>query len=286
MKKLAILFCLFMIVFSPVTVSQAEDSLFLCGDGNGDNEVNLQDIVFLVNYLFRQGPTPQLLESDVNGDLEVGISDVVYLINYLFKSGTEPACAEAGAITGKVFLNGVGPCCNLRVFCSSWWINCPEGDSSYCSVMNPYQGVRVSAFAQGNFVKRIFTDEAGEFYLILSQGTYDIKIYPPQDYIDTSYADIMVDSHQETYLGEPYYVEWFAYQELIVWFAGSVTYERKLEIVQETGNVSIECSEVEPKICVIEVSQEYHPQEMREILLANYPGEITLVEFSIYVCPN
>ncbi|MCJ7497313.1 MAG: dockerin type I domain-containing protein, partial [candidate division Zixibacteria bacterium] len=63
----------------------------VCGDSNHDNLVNVSDVVFLINYLFKGGPEPYPLASaDVNLDQKVTVSDVVYLINYLFKGGLEP----------------------------------------------------------------------------------------------------------------------------------------------------------------------------------------------------
>jgi len=66
----------------------------LCGDVNGDGKVNVSDVIYLVNYLFKGGPLPipELLVGDVNGDGKVTVSDVVYLINYLFKGGPPPSC--------------------------------------------------------------------------------------------------------------------------------------------------------------------------------------------------
>ena len=63
----------------------------LAGDVNGDGLVDLGDVVFLINYLYKQGPPPQPIEvGDVNGDCVVDLGDVVYLINYLFKNGPAP----------------------------------------------------------------------------------------------------------------------------------------------------------------------------------------------------
>jgi hypothetical protein len=63
----------------------------LAGDSNGDGEVNIGDVVYLINYLFRQGPSPEPLElSDNNCDWTVNLGDVVYLLNYLFRSGPVP----------------------------------------------------------------------------------------------------------------------------------------------------------------------------------------------------
>jgi hypothetical protein len=66
---------------------------FLRGDANNDEKVTVSDVVYLINYLFKGGPTPNPLQSgDANCDGQVTVSDVVYLINYLFKGGPPPAC--------------------------------------------------------------------------------------------------------------------------------------------------------------------------------------------------
>ena len=61
------------------------------GDVNGDGQVDIGDVVFLVNYLYKGGPPPEIPElGDVNGDSVVDLGDVVYLINYLFRDGPVP----------------------------------------------------------------------------------------------------------------------------------------------------------------------------------------------------
>jgi hypothetical protein len=63
----------------------------LPGDVNKSGEVNVVDIVFLINYLFRNGPEPAYPPcADPNVDCWVSISDVVYLINYVLKTGASP----------------------------------------------------------------------------------------------------------------------------------------------------------------------------------------------------
>lgn len=65
---------------------------FTRGDANGDGNVTISDVVYLVNYLYKSGSPPLPLEcGDVNGDDSVDLSDVVYLINYLFKGGPPPS---------------------------------------------------------------------------------------------------------------------------------------------------------------------------------------------------
>jgi hypothetical protein len=66
---------------------------FIRGDANGDGVISVSDIVYLINYLFINGPAPVPLEAgDANCDGVVSVSDVVYLINYLFAGGPAPGC--------------------------------------------------------------------------------------------------------------------------------------------------------------------------------------------------
>ena len=64
---------------------------FTCGDCNGDGIVDIGDVVFLVNYLYKNGSAPDPVQAgDCNCDSTVDLGDVVYLINYLFKQGSPP----------------------------------------------------------------------------------------------------------------------------------------------------------------------------------------------------
>jgi hypothetical protein len=66
---------------------------FVCGDANGDGEVNVADGVFIINYVFKGGPAPDpLAAGDANCDGDVNIADAVYIIAYVFKGGPEPCC--------------------------------------------------------------------------------------------------------------------------------------------------------------------------------------------------
>ncbi len=67
------------------------------GDANVDQTVNIGDPVFLINYIFKDGPAPCILNwGDTNGDCGIDVSDAVRMINYIFKSGPPPVlgCVE------------------------------------------------------------------------------------------------------------------------------------------------------------------------------------------------
>ncbi len=66
---------------------------YLNGDVNGDKVIDIGDVIYLINYLFKSGPTPTPLPAgDATCDGNVDVGDVVYLINYLFKGGPAPSC--------------------------------------------------------------------------------------------------------------------------------------------------------------------------------------------------
>lgn len=67
------------------------------GDANGDGSTSITDIVYLVNYLFKNGPNPVYGQmTDVNVDCVINIEDLVYLVNFIFKVGPKPlpGCSE------------------------------------------------------------------------------------------------------------------------------------------------------------------------------------------------
>ena len=66
------------------------------GDANGDGVVNIGDVVFLVTYLYRNGPAPNpVWVGDANSDGVIDVGDIVYLVAYLYRGGPPP-CAGAG----------------------------------------------------------------------------------------------------------------------------------------------------------------------------------------------
>jgi len=68
-------------------------NLFVCGDANGDELINIGDAVFLIAFVFNSGPAPDPLEAgDANGDGNTNVGDAVYLINYVFLDGPPPIC--------------------------------------------------------------------------------------------------------------------------------------------------------------------------------------------------
>ena len=81
------------------TVPNSVDDIFTfevpevpsCGNINLDNEINVADAIYLLNYIFLEGPPPSTFESaDVNCDSIINLTDAVYIIVYIFQGGNTP----------------------------------------------------------------------------------------------------------------------------------------------------------------------------------------------------
>jgi hypothetical protein len=87
-------------VFNPGQTDTDEDGIgdacmYICGDSDGDGEINILDITYLIGYLYGGGPAPEpLIAADNNADQVVNILDITYLIAYLYLNGPEPICFE------------------------------------------------------------------------------------------------------------------------------------------------------------------------------------------------
>jgi hypothetical protein len=62
-----------------------------CGDSQGDGNVDVSDFIYLIHYLFKQGPAPDpLCIGDVNCDGLVNTGDLVFLLNFYYRFGPAP----------------------------------------------------------------------------------------------------------------------------------------------------------------------------------------------------
>ncbi|SYZ71862.1 exported hypothetical protein [Candidatus Zixiibacteriota bacterium] len=69
------------------------ECLIMCGDLDGSGVLNILDISFLIQYLYKHGPEPDDINmADVNNSGAINILDVAHLINYLYKSGPALDC--------------------------------------------------------------------------------------------------------------------------------------------------------------------------------------------------
>ena len=79
----------------PASMHVIEVPHYICGDISGNGGApNVQDLTYLVAYLFRGGPAPPVLAAaDVDGSGgPPSVSDLTYLVAYLFLGGAAPVC--------------------------------------------------------------------------------------------------------------------------------------------------------------------------------------------------
>jgi len=69
----------------------------VCGDADGSAAVDIDDVVYLIAYIFTGGPAP-VASSDVDCSGGTDIDDVVYLIAYIFSDGPAPCDPDGNAV--------------------------------------------------------------------------------------------------------------------------------------------------------------------------------------------
>ncbi|MFH1893377.1 MAG: dockerin type I repeat-containing protein [Candidatus Zixiibacteriota bacterium] len=58
---------------------------FVQGDADGSGAIDIDDVVYLIDYIFQGGPAPQVFETgDFNGDSVIDIDDAIALLEYIF----------------------------------------------------------------------------------------------------------------------------------------------------------------------------------------------------------
>ena len=82
---------------------QADYSIFvnigsyMPGDADASGDVDVDDAIHLIGYIFSEGPAPTPLNTgDPDGSYSIDIDDVVYLVLYIFAGGPAPlaGCVE------------------------------------------------------------------------------------------------------------------------------------------------------------------------------------------------
>ncbi len=80
---------------SGLVANQSLDVKATCGDLNDDANIDLDDYVWLINYMFHDGPVP-IGDADMDECGSINIGDAWYLIQYLWVAG-DPPCG--GSVT-------------------------------------------------------------------------------------------------------------------------------------------------------------------------------------------
>jgi len=71
--------------------NQATGIRYIAGDCNADGGIDLGDVLSLITYLYRNGPSPSPIQSgDGNCDGVINLGDILYLTIYLYRGGPAP----------------------------------------------------------------------------------------------------------------------------------------------------------------------------------------------------
>jgi hypothetical protein len=75
-------------------------NLWTCGDSDGGGDVDIDDVVYLIAYIFSGGPEPVPYEAgDADCSGTVDIDDAVWLINYIFSGGNAPCDTDGDGLS-------------------------------------------------------------------------------------------------------------------------------------------------------------------------------------------
>ena len=74
-------------------------AIYLCGDADGNDEIDIDDVIYLLDYVFGDGAAPAPFEAgdaDCSGDVD--IDDVVYLVMHIFAGGHLPCDTDGDGV--------------------------------------------------------------------------------------------------------------------------------------------------------------------------------------------
>jgi len=83
-----------------------------CGDINFDGSIDILDVLYSINLLYKCGPPPWMYETaDVDGGGTINILDAVYLIRAIYNSGPDPICPGLQPMRGDYLLLDINRDC-------------------------------------------------------------------------------------------------------------------------------------------------------------------------------
>jgi len=91
-------------VFDFMESSSSPPESFIRGDMNGDQSIDISDVISGLQYLFGGGSLGCLETANCNSDGSLDLSDAVYLLLNLFSGGTPPGAPHPDCGTGPVFI--------------------------------------------------------------------------------------------------------------------------------------------------------------------------------------
>ena len=163
-----------------------------CGDINGDEQISIFDITFLVSHLYMGGPPPAIPAlADVNGSSDINIFDVTYFISFLYMNGPPLACQgniheeiQSGCIgyeqsrddSSRVYFEVLGN--DLHIHHINAWYNCGLNyvvsyfvEGGYITAMESDTGMPADCICYFNLESILYDLDDGE-YIVTLIGIY------------------------------------------------------------------------------------------------------------------
>lgn len=99
------------LIFDYMEESASPIPQFTRGDSNGDQAINISDVITVLTYLFGGGTLDCLEAANTNGDASLDLSDGVYLLLHLFSGGTAPSAPHPDCGSGPILTDCASTLC-------------------------------------------------------------------------------------------------------------------------------------------------------------------------------
>jgi hypothetical protein len=186
----------------------SDQNSYVCGDVDGSGSVNVADVSYLTDYLFRGGPAPPLdCAANVDGNNGVNVADLTYLIQYLWQGGPEPICDSNQQCVENWFCGPWGECIGGIQTRVCWDDNncgtindrpplsqpCDTNENVYLTTtqLQPLNDTNVTQYSQFNYKTSVTCHGGNCGYITATLFFYDINFSTP--------SMVPMDS------GEPFY---------------------------------------------------------------------------------
>ncbi|MCP4568847.1 MAG: hypothetical protein GY841_14815 [FCB group bacterium] len=183
-----------------------------CGDVNNDCCPSIGDAVYLINFVFKEGPQPIPLSSgDVNCDGRINVGDAVYMINFIFKSGDWPCCAatEVSVDFGecKIFRGADDATPDQECFqyqydgeetlqithINAGYNCCPDGIDAVITILNDSITIDESEYLEGEGCDCLCQYDFDYLIESVEPGTYTIVFTSPYVQPDEDPLSVILD---------------------------------------------------------------------------------------------
>jgi hypothetical protein len=120
---------------------------YMPGDVNASGNRDIDDIVYLIHYVFTGGPEPAmcLMVGDCNGDCSIDIDDIMWLIDFIFRAGPLPV--DGCSVKSSLAKASIG---TADIIVASWRKAGRSGTSLYLDADRDVRGLQLEFETHGD----------------------------------------------------------------------------------------------------------------------------------------